>query len=321
MPNDFFPVPTSLAHSSRSIADLVTTLGSVLQDRFGERVHKLALDTGFTCPNRDGTVGRGGCTFCNNDTFAPAARSKPPLEIQMSQGARVVEKRTGARKYLAYFQAYTNTYGDLSRLRALWAEALAFPGCVGVSVGTRPDCLAPGVLEELARLQDAGFVVWLELGLQSAFDQTLQAVNRGHGAEVYFRECSRARTLGLPVCAHLILGLPGERRDHALETHRQVIDAGVDGLKVHPLHVVKGSLLATQWRRSEYVPLALSEYVAWACDLVERTPPKVVFHRLTGTCEADLLLSPLWCEKKWDVLNGIESELRSRGARQGSALL
>lgn len=312
---------TSLVGSSRSIADLVLTLGQDLQGRFGQRVHKLALDTGFTCPNRDGTAGRGGCTFCNNDTFAPTARRKPALAVQMSEGAQVVGKRTGAQKYLAYFQAYTNTYGDISRMKSLWEEALSFPGCVGISVGTRPDCLAPGVLEELARLQDTGALVWLELGLQSAFDETLKRVNRGHDAAVYFKECHRARELGIPVCAHLILGLPGERREHALETHRQVVEAGVDGLKVHPLHVVKGSLLASQWRRSEYIPLSMSEYVSWTCDLVERTPPEVVFHRLTGTCEAPLLLSPLWCEKKWDVINGIESELRSRGTRQGSALI
>jgi len=313
-------VSTSLVGQSRSIADLVLTLGQDLLGRFGERVHKLALDTGFTCPNRDGSVGRGGCTFCNNDTFAPASRRKPPLDVQLSEGAAVVARRTGARKYLAYFQAYTNTYGELSRIRDLWRQALAFPGCVGLSVGTRPDCLAPGVLEELARIQDSGAVVWLELGLQSAFDDTLKAVNRGHDAETYFRECARARALGLPVCAHLILGLPGERREHALETHRRVVQSGVDGLKIHPLHVVRGSLLAGQWRRSEYIPLSMSEYVSWASDIVERTPPEVVFHRLTGTCQGDLLLSPQWCEKKWDVINGIEAELRARGTRQGAVL-
>ncbi|MBK8803844.1 MAG: TIGR01212 family radical SAM protein [Fibrobacteres bacterium] len=300
------------------MADLVSTLGQELQRIHGQRVHKLALDTGFTCPNRDGTSGRGGCTFCNNDSFAPATRRKPPLDVQMSEGAQVVARRTGARKFLAYFQAYTNTYDDLPKLKALWRQALAFPGCVGISVGTRPDCLAPGVLEELARLQEAGAEVWLELGLQSAFDETLKLVNRGHGAEVYFQEAARARSLGLSVCAHLILGLPGERREHALESHRQVIEAGVDGLKIHPLHVVKGSLLAAQWRRSEYIPLSMSEYVSWTCDLVERTPPEVVFHRLTGTCEAQLLLSPLWCEKKWDVINGIESELRARAGPGGA---
>lgn len=309
-------MPTSL-RGSRTLVDLVHTFGSDLLGRYGERVHKLALDTGFTCPNRDGRSGRGGCTFCNNDSFAPASRNRS-VGAQMSEGAAVVARRTGARKYIAYFQAYTNTYGSLERLEALYREALAFPGCMGLSIGTRPDCLGPGVLELLARLRDEGWIVWLELGLQSAFDETLVRVNRGHGSEIYFTEARRARALGLPLCCHLILGLPGEGLGQALETHRQVLEAGVDGFKIHPLHVVRGSALAAQWTSGEYEPLPMSQYVDWACDLVERTPTEVVFHRLTGTCSADLLLAPSWCAKKWDVLNAIESTLRRRGTRQGS---
>jgi uncharacterized protein len=310
---------TSHRTDSRTLSDLVHTLGSELSGRFGERVHKLALDTGFTCPNRDGRSGRGGCTFCNNESFAPGS-SQRPLALQMSEGAAVVARRTGARKYLAYFQAYSNTYGSLERLESLYREALAFPGCLGLSIGTRPDCLGPGVLELLARIQDEGWMVWLELGLQSAFDETLDRVNRGHGAQIYFTEARRARALGLPLCCHLILGLPGEGRDRALETHRMVLEAGVDGLKLHPLHVVRGSVLASQWKAGGYEPLSQSDYVEWACDLVERTPEDVVFHRLTGTCSEDLLLAPAWCARKWNVLNAIEAELRRRGTRQGSVI-
>lgn len=302
----------------RHLAGLVRTLGSDLQERFGERVHKLALDTGFTCPNRDGSLGRGGCTFCNNESFAPSVKTRPEVGVQMARGAEVVAKRTGARKYLGYFQAYTNTYDQLDRLEALYRQALAFPGCLGLSIGTRPDCLGDGVLELLARLRDEGHLIWLELGLQSAFDATLERVNRGHGAEIYFESTRRARALGLPVCCHLILGLPGEGREHALESHAQVVAAGVDGLKIHPLHVVRSSLLAATWRAGQYAPLALSDYVEWTADLIERTPTNIVFHRLTGTCAEDLLLAPAWCVKKWDVLNGIEAELRRRGTRQGT---
>jgi len=306
---------------SRTLADLVHTLGSDLQERFGERVHKLALDTGFTCPNRDGTLGRGGCTFCNNESFAPASGSRPDVSEQMARGAVVVAKRTGARKYLGYFQAYTNTYDKLERLEALYRQALSYPGCVGLSIGTRPDCLGDGVVELLARLRDEGHLVWLELGLQTVFAETLAKVNRGHDAETYFRSAARARALGLPVCCHLILGLPGEDRSHALESHRQVVEAGVEGLKIHPLHVVRSSLLAAQWRAGDYPPMSLSDYAQWTADLVERTPSEVVFHRLTGTCSEELLLAPAWCVKKWDVLNAIEANLRCRGTRQGSALL
>ena len=312
-------MPTSATTGSRSLADLVTTLGSDLLSRHGERIHKLALDTGFTCPNRDGSLGRGGCTFCNNDSFAPSDKAKS-VGDQMAAGAAVVARRTGAKLHLAYFQAYTNTYGSLDRMESLWREALECPGCVGLSVGTRPDCLGPGVLELLARLRDEGAIVWLELGLQSSDDRTLQRVNRGHGSLVYFEEAARARSLGLSVCCHLILGLPGEGREQARETHRRVIEAGVDGLKIHPLHVVRGSILATDWNAGTYVPPSMTEYVQWACDLVELTPPEVVFHRLTGTCSEDLLLAPAWCSGKWIVLNAIESELRRRGTRQGARL-
>jgi hypothetical protein len=308
---------SQVVSGSRSIAELVSTFGSSLLSRYGERVHKLALDTGFTCPNRDGNLGRGGCTFCNNSSFVPPTGERP-VQVQMQAGAAVVARRTGARKFIAYFQAYTNTYGELSHLEDLYRQALAFPGCIGISVGTRPDCLGHGVLELLARIRDEGHLVWLELGLQSAFDRTLERVNRGHGAAIYFTEAARARALGLPVCCHLILGLPGEGLEHALSTHRQVLEAGVDGFKIHPLHVVGGSILANQWRKSEYTPLTLSDYASWASDIIERTPPRIVFHRLTGTCSEDLLLAPLWCSGKWNVLNAIESELRRRGTCQGS---
>lgn len=308
------------ASGSRNLAGLVRTLGSELQARFGERVHKLALDSGFTCPNRDGSLGHGGCTFCNNESFAPSANAKPDVRMQMIRGAQVVARRTGARKYLGYFQAYSNTYDQTDRLEDLYRQALAFEGCVGLSIGTRPDCLGEGVLELLARLRDEGHMVWLELGLQSVFDETLDRVNRGHGADIYFESALRARSLGLSVCCHLILGLPGEDRGHAVESHRQVVAAGIDGLKIHPLHVVRSSILAAQWKAAEYQPLSMTEYVEWTTDLIERTPPDVVFHRLTGTCSEDLLLAPAWCSKKWIVLNAIERNLRSRGSSQGSML-
>lgn len=296
------------------------TFGQDLKRRFGQRVHKVALDTGFTCPNRDGTLGKGGCTFCNNETFAPGSRQRAPLEDQIRRGQAVVVQRTGARLSLAYFQAYTNTYEKLEILESLWQRALDMPGVVGLSVGTRPDCLPEGVLESLARLQDRGLEVWLELGLQSIFDRTLERVNRGHGAQEWYQANRRARRLGLKVCTHLILGLPGEGRAEALETHAQVVSEGCDGLKIHPLHVVRGSMMARQWRAGEIQALSLREYAEWTADLVERTPENVVFHRLTGTCSEDLLLAPAWCTSKWTPLNALEAVLRRRGTRQGSAL-
>lgn len=287
-------------------------------NRYGERVHKVALDTGFTCPNRDGALGKGGCTFCNNDSFAPGTKQRDRLEDQVLKGQDVVRRRTGAKKTIAYFQAYTNTYDRLEVLEQLWNRALEMPGVVGLSIGTRPDCLPEGVLELLARLQDRHLEIWLELGLQSVFDATLNRVNRGHGADAWYKAIRRARSLGLKVCTHLILGLPGEGRDEALASHAQVVAEGSEGIKVHPLHVVKGSRMAAQWKAGEIASLSLAEYASWTADLVERTPPGVVFHRLTGTCSEELLLAPLWCSSKWLALNALEAELRRRGTRQGS---
>ena len=301
-----------------SLADYVTTFGQDLLARYGERVHKLAVNAGFTCPNRDGSKGRGGCTFCNNASFSPAARRAPSVAEQLDAGRRVLARRTGARRFIAYFQAYTNTYADVEELAALYEQALHEPDVVGIAVGTRPDCVPAAVLDLLQDIQGRGYEVWLELGLQSAFDTTLARVNRGHGFADYETAVRAARQRGIPVCAHLIAGLPGERRAHLLASLARVLDLGVDGLKLHPLHVVKGTALATSWRHGEYVPLPLYDYLQMAADAVERTPASVVFHRLTGTAAASLLLAPDWCGTKWQVLNGIEHELARRGTRQGA---
>jgi uncharacterized protein len=301
-----------------ALSDYLNTFGQDLLRRYGERVHKLAINAGMTCPNRDGSKGIGGCTFCNNVSFSPNARQAPLVATQIASGRRVIAKRTRAKKFLAYFQAYTNTYADVAHLSALYEEALQEPDVVGLSIGTRPDCVPDAVLDLLAGYRERGYEVWLELGLQSAFDDTLERVNRGHGFAEYRRAVRAARGRGLPVCAHLIAGLPGEGRAEALASLERVLRLGVDGIKLHPLHVVKGTQLANEWRRGDYQPMSLQDYIATAADIVERTPPQVVFHRLTGTASADILLAPAWCEKKWLVLNGIEQELRRRGTRQGA---
>jgi radical SAM protein (TIGR01212 family) len=301
-----------------TLADYVTTFGQDLLARYGERVHKLAINAGFTCPNRDGSKGIGGCTFCNNASFNPTARSAPSVTTQLAAGRKVLAKRTGARRFIAYFQAYTNTYADVQTLSTQYAEALAEPDVVGIAIGTRPDCVPPAVLDLLSDIQSRGYEVWLELGLQSAFDETLIRINRGHGFAEYAATTQAARLRGIPVCTHLIAGLPGETGAHVQETLSRVLELGVDGLKLHPLHVVKGTQLANEWRRGEYSPLALDDYIHIAADVVDATPTSVVFHRLTGTAAANLLLAPTWCSRKWQVLNGIETELAQRATRTSS---
>lgn len=300
-----------------ALSDYVNTFGQHLLHKYGERVHKLAINAGFTCPNRDGSKGIGGCTFCNNSSFSPNARQIDPIVEQINAGRTVIQKRTRAQKYLAYFQAYTNTYDDVNLLRARYDTALAEPGVIGLAIGTRPDCVPPAVLDLLADYRAQGYEIWLELGLQSAFDEALRRVNRGHDFAEYRSAVRAARDRGLPVCTHLILGLPGEEPFHARTSLQRVLDEGVDGLKLHPLHVVKGTQLANEWRRGDYQPWSLSQYINTAADLVELTPPDIIYHRLTGTASLDILLAPAWCNWKWRVLNGIERELARRGTRQG----
>jgi len=318
------------------LTDRIHTFGRAMLARHGERVHKIALDASFTCPNRDGSKGIGGCTFCNNKSFhpqgagrgckdaeastttlAPGARDQAPLAAQFDRARGRIARRTGARRFIAYFQAYTNTYAHVDELRALYDSALAAPDVIGLAIGTRPDCVPPPVLDLLAEYRDQGHEVWLELGLQSSFDATLARVNRGHGFAEYEEATRAARARGIPVCCHLIVGLPGEDESHSHASLDRVLDVGVDGLKLHPLHVVKHTQLAIEWTRGEYEPLAESDYTRIAADLIERTPWEVVYHRVTGTAAPDILLAPAWCAKKWDVLNGIADELARRDSRQG----
>jgi radical SAM protein (TIGR01212 family) len=305
---------------SSPVPDRINTFGQALKRRFGMRVHKLAINAGLSCPNRDGSKGRGGCTFCNNGSFSPNAQRAPDIEAQLDAGRSVIARRTGAKRFIAYFQAYTNTYADVQTLRALYDRALKAHDVIGISVGTRPDCVPDSVLDLLCEYRDRGHEVWLELGLQSAFDTSLDRVNRGHGFTEYRAAVQAAHRRGLQVCTHLIVGLPGENSEHACTSLRRVVELGVEGLKLHPLHVVRGTRLANDWRRGHYQPWSLHDYVETAADLVELTPADVVYHRVTATAPANLLLAPSWCGRKWRTIDAIAATLVKRDTRQGSAL-
>jgi len=291
----------------------VNTFGLAMRRRYGVRIHKIAIDAGFTCPNIDGSKGRGGCSFCNNDSFSPNGRHPAPIPQQIEAGRQVIRKRTGARLYLAYFQAYSNSYADPAELDRIYRQALGEPDVIGLSVGTRPDCISEPVLDLLAGYRDEGYEVWLELGLQSAFDETLERVNRGHGFSAYRDAVLGAQQRHIPVCTHLIIGLPGETPEDSLMSLERVLELGVDGLKLHPLHVVRGSRLAGVWQRGEYQPLDLDTYTETAAEMIRRTPAQVIFHRVTATAPRHILLAPQWCAKKWLVINRI-TELLARSA-------
>lgn len=300
------------------LSNYVNTFGQSMLDKYHQRVHKIAIDADFTCPNRDGSIGRGGCTFCNNVSFSPNGQKPAALNIQINSGKKVIIKRTRAKKYLAYFQAYTNTYADPTTLKNLYDSALSEPNVIGLCVGTRPDCVPDKVLDLLCEYQEQGYEVWLELGLQSSYDETLKRVNRGHDFKAYCQAIKAAHDRQLSVCTHLIVGLPGENNTHSKVSLLRVLEQGVEGIKLHPLHVVKGTQLANEWRRGEYQSLGINEYINTVVDLVAMTPKEIIFHRLTATARKNILLAPSWCAHKWNVLNGITTELKKRGYSQGT---
>jgi len=291
----------------------VNTLGRHLKARFGERVRKLALHAGFTCPNRDGTLGHGGCTFCSVRSFN-ASDAEIPVHEQLA--ARRAELKRASR-FIAYFQAYTSTYAEVEELRRLYAEATREADIVGLCVGTRPDCVPDSVLQILADYRRRGFEVWLELGLQSAHDETLRLINRGHGFAAYADAVLRAHRHGVPVCTHLILGLPGESPAMCRETHRRVLELGVGGIKLHPLMIVRGSAMAAQHARGELQAPLIGDYAGMAAELIRCTPPDIVFHRVTATAREPTLIAPDWCHTSWPAIHAICEDLMRNGI-QGS---
>lgn len=295
---------------------LVNTLGQDLQHRYREKVHKLTLHGGFSCPNRDGTIGRGGCTFCNVASFVDEHTQKQSIADQLKERAGEVQR---ANKYLAYFQAYTSTYAEVQVLKAMYQQALQNANIVGLCVGTRPDCVPDAVLELLHDYVQQGFEVWLELGLQTAHDRTLKRINRGHDFACYQSIAQRARALGIKICTHLIVGLPKETASDNVATLQQVVEVGTDGIKLHGLHIVEGSTMAKAWRAGKLVAPTLEEYVTIASQLIRLTPPEVVYHRVSSAARRPTLLAPLWCENRWLAMTELGRRLAKDGA-QGSLI-
>jgi len=292
-----------------------------LRGIFGERVQKIPLDAGFSCPNRDGTISRGGCIYCGRRGSGSGALilRGESLEAQVLKGMVWARKRYGASRFIAYFQSFTNTYGPLPLLRDLYDRALKHEGVVGLSVGTRPDCVDKEVLGLLASYCEH-FLVWLELGLQSAHDATLVKINRGHDVACFDRAVAEAHAAGLSVCAHVILGLPGESRERMMETASHLGAAGVEGVKIHSLYVTKDTVLAEMHERGEYRCLEREEYVGLLVDFLERLPPEMVIQRLTGDPPPAELIAPLWMREKTGTLNLIAKRLEERNSWQGKAL-
>lgn len=286
-----------------------------LRQRFGGKVFKVPLDAGFSCPNIDGTRGTGGCSYC---AYSFRHSSPESLLAQFRQQQALLHgKWPGAVRYIPYFQANTNTYGPLPELRAKYEAVLGEPGVVGLAVATRADALPEEVCDYLASLQRRTWLM-VELGLQTVHDETARRINRGHTMGEFLEGYQKLKSRGIPVCVHIINGLPGENHEMMLETARQVAALRPDCLKIHLLHVIEGTRLAEEYRRGEFETLTLEAYVQIVCDQLELLPPKTVLQRVTGDGLRESLIAPLWSLKKFVVMNEIDKELFRRGSWQGA---
>ena len=287
------------------------TLSEHYQEKFGCKVYKLSIDGGFTCPNRDGTLGFGGCIFCSGDGSGAFAASGNDVRLQLESAKDRVRSKNKSGKYMAYFQAFTNTYAPVEKLRALYEAALEGDEIVGLAIGTRPDCL-PDEVTDLLRELNVRKPVSVELGLQTVHPESIRYIRRGYGNEVYLDAVRRLKAAGIEVVTHIILGLPGETAEMAAESARFAVDAGTDGLKFHLLHVLRGTDLQRDYEAGLFRCLELEEYGDWLERCLQEVPQNVTVHRITGDGAKKDLVAPLWSGDKKRVLNYLRDRLQVR---------
>ena len=288
----------------------------------GQKVQKLSVDAGHGCPNRDGTIGRGGCIYCNNETFSPGyVRMVASVAEQLERGKEFFARKYPQQKYLAYFQSYTSTHCGLEQAVGQWREALSVPGVVGLVVGTRPDCMPDALLAELARINASGTPVIVEFGAETMHDRTLRLINRGHSAAQTLDAVQRTSAAGLSVSLHLIMGLPGESEEEMLQTVRQVCALPVDSLKFHQLQVVKGTPLHTEYLRQQtgqasdmpaIRPFGVKEYINLCVKIIDLVPRRIAIERFTASAPASLLVAPAWGLKNYQFTNLLRNALTGR---------
>lgn len=294
------------------------TFSDELKRVFGCKVQRISVDAGFTCPNRDGSLDTAGCIFCGgHGSGSYGIRREYSIAGQLEDGKEVMRRKYRASKFIAYFQAYSNTYASVTHLEKLFNEALSVPDVVGLIIATRPDCLPDDVLDYL-KLLSTRTSLWLELGIQTMHDKSLIYINRRHDHACSIDAIGRATYRGLRVCSHVILGLPGETREEMLAMAHEMNRLGVAGVKLHLLHVMKDTRLAEMYGRGEITVLDRDSYAGLVCDFLELLDPRILIHRLTGDGGHDNLVAPLWSLKKFEVLNLIDAEMERRGTRQGS---
>lgn len=289
-----------------------------LKNKYGEKIYKIALDAGMTCPNRDGSCGVRGCIFCSAGGSGDFAAKGASIAIQLEQGRQYFhDKKTGSR-YIAYFQAYTNTYAPVTTLEALYREALNEPSVTGISIATRPDCLGCDVISLLDRLnrEYVDKFIWVELGLQTIHENTAMLIRRGYPLSTFEKAVERLQQISIPTITHVILGLPGEDKSMMLETCRFLGAKGINGIKLQLLHVLKNTDLVELYEKKTFEILDMMEYIDIVIACLEVLPPDTVIHRVTGDGPKELLLAPLWSLNKRHVLNSLHQEMRRRGTWQ-----
>ena len=288
-----------------------------LRNTFGHKVFKVALDGGFDCPNRDGTVAHGGCTFCSvsgSGDFAGDRTENLVSQFNTIKGKMHEKWKDG--KYMAYFQAYTNTHAPVEELREKYESVLDQEGVVGISIATRPDCLPDDVVDYLAELNERTYL-WVELGLQTVHESTASLINRAHDYETYKEGVNKLRKHGIRICSHIINGLPLETPEMMMQTANEVAKLDVQGIKIHLLHLLKGTPMVKQYEKGMLEFLTFDNYVNLVCDQLEILPPEMIVHRITGDGPIDLMVGPMWSVNKWEVLNAIDAELKRRNSYQG----
>ncbi|NOJ70409.1 TIGR01212 family radical SAM protein [Paenibacillus alvei] len=288
-----------------------------MREHFGEKVFKVMLDAGFTCPNRDGSIAIGGCTFCSARGSGDfAGRRRDDLVTQFNTIRDKQHTKWPNAKYIGYFQAYTNTYAPVEVLQDYFEVILEQPGVVGLSIATRPDCLPDDVVEYLAELNERTYL-WIEMGLQTIHESTSQLINRAHDTACYLEAVEKLRKHNIRICTHIIYGLPQESHEMMLETAQAVAKMDVQGIKLHLLHLMRKTPMVKQYEAGLLRFLEMDEYIKLIVDSLEILPPEMIVHRVTGDAPRDLIIGPMWSMKKWEVLNGIDAELKRRNTWQG----
>ena len=290
------------------------TLSEYLKSEYGEKIYKLSLCSGCTCPNRDGTVGTGGCTFCSEGGSGEFAAAPGPLNDQIEDARQRIAAKTDARRFIAYFQSFTNTYGDPDHLRRIYREAILRDDIAVLSLGTRPDCLGDEIMEMLQELNQIK-PVWVELGLQTIHEKTALRINRGYPLPVFEEAVRKLKQAGLQVIVHVILSLPGEDREDMLETARYLsgLNPGIDGIKLQMLNILEGTAMAEEYKEHPFPLLTMEEYAEIVCEMIRILPDDIVVHRMTGDGPGNLLIAPEWVRNKKKVLNTIHRRLRDIG--------